>query len=143
MAAVSEKGSAIIRFDPLAGTYDATLTVPTMLSRMGNFSEMLSMGDYSDSSVVYDLIEMTGGAACAPLPNNTVPASREQSPVEVRRFPADSLRQLAPDTRRHAPAVRRRQTGRVEECQLRLVEAIRAGPSMVPFSRPAVPPVLS
>jgi uncharacterized protein (TIGR03437 family) len=64
VAAVAESASATIRFDPAAGTYEATLVVPIMKSRAGDFSQA--------GVTVYQIVDKSG-AICAPAPGNLIP----------------------------------------------------------------------
>lgn len=67
VAAVAESASATIRLDPAAGTYEATLVVPTMVSRAGLFS---------DAGTTLYTIDSTSAARCTAVPGNAIPGSR-------------------------------------------------------------------
>ena len=67
VSAVSESGSANISFAPQAGTYEASLTVPTAPAKSGDFS--------AAGATLYDLLTMSG-ATCVPLSGNMIPMSR-------------------------------------------------------------------
>jgi hypothetical protein len=67
VAAVAESASAIIRFDPAAGTYEGNWVVPTITSRAGDFSQ---------AGVTVYKIDDTSAANCAAVPGNMVPGSK-------------------------------------------------------------------
>ena len=66
VAAVAESASATLRFDPPAGTYDATLVVPMPPTRAGDFSQ---------AGVTVYRLDDTSSASCAPVPGNAIPGS--------------------------------------------------------------------
>ena len=67
VAAVAESASSTIRLDPSAGTYEATLIVPILKARAGDFSQ---------AGVTVYQINDTSGANCARVPGNTIPGLR-------------------------------------------------------------------
>jgi uncharacterized protein (TIGR03437 family) len=69
VAAVAESATAVIRFDPSAGTYDAALMVPTPAARVGDFAGFYPF-------YVYDFVTLHDGAICDPFPGNRVPLTR-------------------------------------------------------------------
>jgi uncharacterized protein (TIGR03437 family) len=71
VAAVSDAATSLISVDPVSGTFDATVTVPTQASRVGDFS----MAEFR----IYDLLTChveNGAVVCFPFPGNILPASR-------------------------------------------------------------------
>jgi len=67
--ATGEAGSTLISIDPQAGTWDATVIVPTPAARAGDFSN-------TESGTVWDFFTLTTMGVMYPLPNNILPASR-------------------------------------------------------------------
>jgi len=73
IAAVSDAATSFISVDPAAGTFDASVTVPTQASRVGDFS--------SAEFMAIDFLTC-GGSFCIPFPGNIIPPSRI-SPFEL------------------------------------------------------------
>lgn len=72
VAALSEGGSSVIDFDPAAGRFSASATVPTTAARMGDFSNAgIRVIDFA--------------ARGLPMPGNIVPASR-LDPAAISAF---------------------------------------------------------
>ena len=65
VVATSEGGTAVIDIDPVQGTWQATLSVPTQPARAGDFSasEFLSVLDFKTCSA----------SGCEPFPNELIP----------------------------------------------------------------------
>lgn len=66
--ATGEGGSATFNFDPPKGTYGATIAVPSMAARSGDFSA-------SEFPAVLDFANCPGGV-CGSFPGSRIPASR-------------------------------------------------------------------
>jgi len=75
VVAVSDGGTSIVSVDPTKGTWDASVTVPSAASRVGDFSaaEFRAIDFFTCSA---------GGSTCQPFPGNIIPASRI-SPFEL------------------------------------------------------------
>jgi uncharacterized protein (TIGR03437 family) len=73
IAAVSEAATSMITVDPAGGTFDGTVTVPTVAARHGDFSDV--------EFRPIDLVTCTG-AVCQPFPGSIIPLSRI-SPLEL------------------------------------------------------------
>jgi hypothetical protein len=73
IVAVSDAATSIITVDPASGTFEGTVTVPSVPSRFGDFSgaEFRAIDFYSCSSLL-----------CQPFPGNIIPANRI-SPAEL------------------------------------------------------------
>ncbi|HYM07341.1 MAG TPA: hypothetical protein VEU11_12340 [Terriglobales bacterium] len=69
VAAVGEVGSSIVTIDPVAGTFTASVTVPTAATRVGDFSG-------TELTPVYDYAGCSTAAVCPPFPGNVIPVSR-------------------------------------------------------------------
>jgi len=67
--ATGEAGSSVIGIDPQAGTWDATVTVPTPLARVGDFSN-------TEFGTIWDFLTLTPMAVMSPLSGNIIPRSR-------------------------------------------------------------------
>ena len=65
VVAVSEGGRAVIAFNPAAGTYQATSSVPSLAARAGDFSG-------AEFGTVWDLASYQSGVV-TPFPGNVVP----------------------------------------------------------------------
>jgi uncharacterized protein (TIGR03437 family) len=67
VAATSDAGSAIFQIDPSAGTWQATLKVPTEAARYG---------DFSDSGwTIWNFLTCTTNGLCSSFPGNIIPLS--------------------------------------------------------------------
>ena len=73
IAAVSDAATTIITVDPASGTFEGNATLPTMPSRVGDFSG----AEFQPLDFATCL-----GATCLPFPGGIIPASRI-SPIEV------------------------------------------------------------
>jgi hypothetical protein len=73
IAAVGDAATSIITVDPVKGTFDASVTVPTAAARVG---------DYSDAEFRAIDFLTCSGSNCLPFPNSIIPASR-LSPFEL------------------------------------------------------------
>jgi uncharacterized protein (TIGR03437 family) len=67
--ATGEAGSTLISINPQAGTWDATVIVPTPAARAGDFSN-------TEFVAVWDFFTLTPTGLMYPLPNNILPRSR-------------------------------------------------------------------
>lgn len=67
--ATGEAASTLISIDPQAGTWDATVIVPTPAARAGDFSN-------TEFGTVWDFFTLTPTGLMYPLPNNILPRSR-------------------------------------------------------------------
>jgi len=67
--ATGEAGSTLISIDPSAGKWDATVTVPTSLTRVGDFSN-------TEFGTIWDFLTLTPAAIMSPVPGNVMPRSR-------------------------------------------------------------------
>jgi uncharacterized protein (TIGR03437 family) len=84
IAAISDAATSIITVDPANGTFDGTVTLPTMASRVGDFS-----------GAEFQPIDLAScvGLICLPFPGGIIPASR------ISPWEAIALRDIPlPDT---------------------------------------------
>lgn len=64
----TDAADAIVNIDPVHGTWQATLPVPSQIARIGDFSA-------SEFTPVLDFLTCTANG-CSPFPNNLIPISR-------------------------------------------------------------------
>ena len=67
--AAGEAGSSLIDIDPRAGKWEATVTVPTPFTRLGDFSN-------TEFGTIWDLLSLTPAGVMTPFPGNILPRSR-------------------------------------------------------------------
>jgi uncharacterized protein (TIGR03437 family) len=72
VVATSEAGSNIIRFNPAAGTWTLTRTVPSLAARSFDY--------FGTDFKVLDFLSCTATTACSPMPGNLVPMARVYPP---------------------------------------------------------------
>jgi hypothetical protein len=65
VAATSDAGNAIFQIDPSAGTWQATMKVPTIQARNGDFS--------TSGWTIWDFSTCMTNGVCSPFPDNQIP----------------------------------------------------------------------
>jgi uncharacterized protein (TIGR03437 family) len=67
VVATSDAGNAIFQIDPSAGTWQATMKVPTLAARNGDFS--------ASGWTIWDFSTCMTNGVCSPFPGNQIPLS--------------------------------------------------------------------